>query len=337
MDSPSIFYDHGDPTPDEQLMLELINRARNDPFAEGQRHGLTILDESRPPAAMNAQLYNASYLYSEIMNNMGQLGHSVDGTTVYQRIEASGYSGTYRGEIVAKGIPTDLNISYTLFGLCFADELHRDIILGLNDWNQEMGIAFYDSYLTMEFCHSSKFGSFLMGVVFNDSDGDNFYDIGEGIEGAKVMPNNGSFYTYTSNGGGYALPITSNGSLGITISQEGKFIPITKTIDVSMNGNNIKVDFNLNESPITTTVETTTISSTTPPETTATTITTTTPQTTTPSKTTTTISTEEITHTVWLTLTTWVTQSKQTADFISILFIALTLIVFNVKRKKKED
>jgi len=34
-------YSHGDPTPQEQLMLELVNRARANPAAEAARLGLT--------------------------------------------------------------------------------------------------------------------------------------------------------------------------------------------------------------------------------------------------------------------------------------------------------
>ncbi len=36
-------YDSGDPTPEEQLLLEYINRARANPTAEGARLGMSAL------------------------------------------------------------------------------------------------------------------------------------------------------------------------------------------------------------------------------------------------------------------------------------------------------
>ncbi len=39
-----VFYDHGNPTDFEQLMLELVNRARNDPGVEAARLGIGLND-----------------------------------------------------------------------------------------------------------------------------------------------------------------------------------------------------------------------------------------------------------------------------------------------------
>src|SRR5437899_2380730 len=73
-EEPTKRYDCGNPTPDEQRILELINRARSTPSAEGDRLGIDIseglpAEESsqlgpKTPLAMNAILLETARAHS---------------------------------------------------------------------------------------------------------------------------------------------------------------------------------------------------------------------------------------------------------------------------------
>lgn len=83
-------------------------------------------------------------------------------------------------------------------------------------------------------------GPFLLGVIYNDRNRNNFYDIGEGIDGVTITTSTGSYYAVSSSSGGYAIPIATSGTITVTASGAG-FGPITKT--VTLNGTNNKLDF----------------------------------------------------------------------------------------------
>ncbi len=115
-------YSIGEPTNDEQLYLELINRARANPPAEGLRLAFTADAEVRsaidffvvdtnalvaafnviapaPPLAMNAQLTIAARLHSlDMFTNAFQEHVGSDGRTLGQRATAAGYLWTLLGE-----------------------------------------------------------------------------------------------------------------------------------------------------------------------------------------------------------------------------------------------
>jgi hypothetical protein len=50
-------------------------------------------------------------------------------------------------------------------------------------------------------------GPFLLGVVFDDRNGNERYDPGEGLEGVRVEPDYGGYSAITSSSGGYAVPL----------------------------------------------------------------------------------------------------------------------------------
>ncbi len=115
-------YSIGEPTNDEQLHLELINRARANPPAEGLRLAFTTDAEVRsaidffvvdtnalvaafnviapaPPLAMNAQLTLAARRHSlDMFTNAFQEHVGSDGRTLGQRATAAGYLWTQLGE-----------------------------------------------------------------------------------------------------------------------------------------------------------------------------------------------------------------------------------------------
>jgi len=105
-------YDSGDPTPEEQLVLEYINRARSNPIAEGGRLGIDIheglqdpsLVGARPPLAMSKTLLGIANAHSLDMYNQNYFSHNdPDGTTPFGRMTNAGYNYVLAGENMAAG------------------------------------------------------------------------------------------------------------------------------------------------------------------------------------------------------------------------------------------
>jgi len=77
-------YDSGDPSADEQVVLELINRARANPAAEGARLGINIneglaggvLTAPRPPLAMSKILLGTARAHSIDMYTHRYFAHN---------------------------------------------------------------------------------------------------------------------------------------------------------------------------------------------------------------------------------------------------------------------
>lgn len=256
--SPSLVYDCGDPTNGEQLFLELLNRARSDPQAEGVRLGINISEGMgftpgpRPPLAMNALLLQVARSHSEDMYVHNFFSHdSSDGKSWYQRITGSGYTGELLWEVIAMGGPTQVLYATAMIDSGIAYRGHRAFLLGYVPYNfpgsggvtndNELRVGWSSDYLTVDGCRSLTY-SHLLGVVYNDVDGDGFYDPGEGLGGVTVMPNTGDYYAITSSSGGYAIPITTTGPLEVTASGGALSAPITKNVNVAA-GTNVKQDF----------------------------------------------------------------------------------------------
>ena len=261
------FYNSGNPTPDEQLVLQYINRARANPIAEGQRLGIDIheglvdpngpeLVGPRPPLAMNPALLATATGHSEDMYNNNYFSHTdPNGTTAFQRMTNAGYNYVSAGENMAAG--TDMTAAeledFMMVDSGTQGRLHRVNLLDIFPFPppayQEVGVGYYEgsasnsignAFITEDFGTSVSGGPFLLGVVYNDANGNNFYDIGEGISGVTITPSSGNYYAVSSSAGGYAFPIGTSGTITVTASGGG-FGPITKTI--TLTGYNIELDF----------------------------------------------------------------------------------------------
>ncbi len=215
-------YNSGDPTPAEQLVLEYINRARANPIAEGQRLGIDIhegLQDDpqngcygpeyvgvRPPLAMNPILLGTARAHSEDMYTQNYFSHSdPNGTSAFQRISNAGYNYGSVGENIGAG--TDMTAT-ALEDLLMTDpgygcRGHRINLLDIFPYPPpayyEMGVGYYQgpngqAFITQDFGTDVNTVPFLTGVVYNDANGNNFYDIGEGIAGVTITPSAGSYY-----------------------------------------------------------------------------------------------------------------------------------------------
>jgi len=242
------FEKHGNPTAQEQLMLELINRARRDPEAEGDRLNITpdiyegVTTPSniipRGPLAFNGRLIAAARLHSQDMINRSFFDHvNPDGDDPGDRITAQGYTWNSYAENIAYGYGSpEAHHNAYIIDTGISGRGHRVNCLG-NGNVVEIGIGYINSgggYSTEDFGRRSGFDSFIVGVVYDDQDADDFYDIGEGIADVTVMPDAGDWHAISSDSGGYAIPITMTGTVTLTFTYPAAYSNVTHvtTIDV---------------------------------------------------------------------------------------------------------
>jgi hypothetical protein len=201
------------------------------------------------------------------MYNNNYFSHTdPNGTTAFERMTNAGYNYVSAGENMAAG--TDMTAAeledFMMVDSGTAGRPHRVNLLDIFPFPppayEEVGVGYYEgsgsnsygnSFITEDFGTSVNGGPFLLGVVCADANGNNFYDIGEGIQGVTITPSTGNYYAVSSSSGGYAFPIGTSGTITVTASGMG-FGPITKTI--TLTGFNIELDFTPQGSTLVTTV-----------------------------------------------------------------------------------
>jgi hypothetical protein len=124
-------YSIGNPTAEQQYMLELINRARANADAEAVRLGIGSRQEGPPringqvwnipnstqPLSWNPQLFNAAQGHAAFLNNNDHFftntsPHDFGGTTPNQRIANAGYSmAAYNGPTNGGAFPGPENVA----------------------------------------------------------------------------------------------------------------------------------------------------------------------------------------------------------------------------------
>ena len=262
-------FDYGDPTAAEQAHLEVLNRARLDPVAEAARLGIDLYEgvpsgaiSGLPvqPVALNAKLIQAARLHSQDMIDQDYFAHySLNGKSPFDRMEEAGYQYSSAGENLAfigstgflDEVTTVLEHHDNLFiDKDYPDRGHRVNMLNENFKEVGIGVGFgdykgysYSYMLTCDFGTALQYsGSFILGVVYDDKDGDNFYDAGEGISNVSIELEGTGDSTFTATAGGYGIPVTagtyivkatfSDGSIAqqqVTIGSENKKIDFLKS------------------------------------------------------------------------------------------------------------
>jgi len=247
----------------EQLILELVNRARLDPAAEAARYGIalnegvpagdTISTVSKQPLAMNETLLGTARTHSQDMIDRDYFAHNTpEGVDPFQRMINAGYNYNAAGENIASastsGALTDqmtINLHQVLFvDLNYPGRGHRVNIL-LGDY-QEIGVGqasgnyqgFNATMLTEDFGTTGS-QQFLTGVSYADTDHNNFYSIGEG-RGSMSVVVAGNPSTATGTAGGYSLGVGS-GVRTVTFSGGGLASSISVAVSVTTH-TNAKVD-----------------------------------------------------------------------------------------------
>lgn len=207
-------YSHGDPSADEQYMLELLNRARANPAAEGSRLGQLDFGgyAARPPLAFNANLNSSARSHNDDMTAAHYFSHTgSDGSTSDDRIRATGYVPGADGENIAYGFPTALaTFNALMIDTGIANLGHRRNFLEFDaagNFFREIGIAAVNGGNTTQDFGYRPGVTLVCGVAYRDGNHDGFYTQGEGLGGIRVTSPASSQYTVTSASGGYALPM----------------------------------------------------------------------------------------------------------------------------------
>jgi serralysin len=254
----------------EQLLLELINRARMDPVGEAARHGIdlnsglaagTISTAPKQVLASNAQLSQSAANHGADMANNDFFSHTgSNGSSIGTRIGAAGYQYNYAGENIAwSGTTGTLDVNAAVYSnhkALFVSAGHRTNIL--EDSFEEIGLSviYTTGYnpagskgpwnaqiMTQNFGMKSASNIFVTGVSYTDTDNDNFYSVGESLANLQVAIHNGGSVvatTTTSASGGYALSTAMQGQAEIVWSGAGLSSEIG--VSVSLGTSNIKVD-----------------------------------------------------------------------------------------------
>ena len=234
---------------------------------------------SRNPLLFNSAQGHATNLNNGDQFFSGQNPHTYpNGTSSPQiRIAAAGYSmANYNGPTTASGFfpgPENIAESETIGSGPFTGaKLIAEI---LNDHNglftdqtvpgrghrmttmlaffREIGIGVsagtdneqsntWDSlYVVQNFGTQTNSTPFITGVVYQDTNGNGFYDPGEGIAGVRVDVAGVNFFAISSSSGGYSVPVPANGSYNVTFSGGGQ-ATAQRTVTVA-NSLNAKADY----------------------------------------------------------------------------------------------
>lgn len=274
-------YSIGTPTNEEQFYLELINRARANPPAEGVRLATTtdpdvlgayvsfgvnlalmqsqfVSIPAAPPLSMNATLTTAARAHSQNMLQNNYQGHNGPDGALTTRLQGytSGANGWSIGENVYAysksvwyghaGFEVDWGGPITTGGMQ-SPPGHRQNIH--NPGFREAGIGVVlgsnggvgPQLVTQDFGSVGGLLPFVTGVVYRDLNGNGFYDPGEGVGGVTVTVSNANSYAVTASSGGYSIPVSGSGSY--TVNFSGGSVPANQMSVSVVNAQNVKADY----------------------------------------------------------------------------------------------
>jgi hypothetical protein len=211
--------------------------------------------DPKPPAAFDVRLYKAAKAHSDYLISIDGQAH----TGQFDRIDAQNFSyRRARGNVFSYSLSA--NYGHAAFNIDWGPDGgdgsgmqsprgHRLSIMSIDGDYTNVGYAVaVDSdsatdvgplVITGNYCEANTaaqnhYNRFLVGTVWSDDDGDDFYDPGEGVGGVTVMPDHGVYYAVTSDGGGYAVPITEPGKYEITFSGGGRALSedVVRTVTI---------------------------------------------------------------------------------------------------------
>ena len=232
-------------TAGEQYLLELINRARLDPAAEAQRYNLglndglaagTIGTQSLQVLAPSDTLSDAATMHSTWMLQTDQFSHTGQGgSDAGGRITANGYQfeGTWgwRENLAWVGSTGQVDMVEAIEkhheGLyrssshrvnTFAPEMQEIGIGQMAGQFTQGGKTYNSSMLTENFAVSGE-KVYVTGVAYRDADNDDFYSVGEGLQGLRIS--GGGASDTTASAGGYAVGMAAQGDVTMTVAVDG--------------------------------------------------------------------------------------------------------------------
>ena len=257
-DLPDSAYDIGwsGLTEEEQLMVELINRARLDPDGELDRQSegfaAGVTTDAKQALAVVQTLSDASRDHSQDMDDRDFFSHTnPDGDGPGDRAIEAGHGSRYVGENIGW-----IGSTRTSFDAQARVEAHHDNLWNSDGHQQnfmsdnwsEIGVGYdYGDHLGYEGTTfvTEMFGdrgeTYLTGVVIEDADGDDFYDIGEGQGGVRITAYDGeaAYATATWDAGGYTLALPP-GTYQVVF--EGGELDAPYQTEVTIGTENVKLD-----------------------------------------------------------------------------------------------
>jgi uncharacterized protein YkwD len=274
-DKPADEHSHGDPTPREQELLELVQRARANPPEEGKL--IVALDEVQgamkqfkvdaqeiidafakiapaPPLTFEAHLMASARVHSEDMAKNGFQEHEgTDGKDPFQRMSDAGYKYSFASENIFAHAES-MSYCHAAFLIDWGNPEpgHREALLDMKHRQRDIGISVIEDPPNSKvgpFVVTEDFGMplgdkarFVVGVAYTDDNGNGAYDAGEGHAGLTVVPEKGSAYAVTSTSGGYAVPLPQKtGAVKVQLWDAGGTVLLEREVDLQTE--NVKLDF----------------------------------------------------------------------------------------------
>ncbi|MGR3319040.1 MAG: CAP domain-containing protein [Candidatus Anammoxibacter sp.] len=255
------------PTPEEQLFIYELNRARNKPTRFQTENNLRVnlsSVDAQPPLAINEDLIGSSRFKAQEMADKNYFAHESPFTGWPNALARSfGYNlasfltdNANNIESIAAGFNSVIDWtqpSAPLVTLIVDDGVpslgHRIHLLAMDSFNQqfrEIGVGFgsniiskLKNYWAIHTGFDDNDQPFLTGVVYNDKNKNGRFDLNEGLGGVTVSL--GSTSTTTSNSaGGWSIRA---GSGPRTVQCSGGSFIGAGTANVTVDIDNIEVDF----------------------------------------------------------------------------------------------
>ncbi|MEX2140310.1 MAG: Calx-beta domain-containing protein [Pirellulales bacterium] len=250
-------------SPQEQLFIHLLNRARHNPTAyQVERHlpiDLSYVDP-QPPLAVNESLLASARFHTDemVIHNYFDHQSAVSGDWPNQMARDHGYELPLHFSIDVNNIEslaagTLRDTAQEVLDALIVDAGvpsvgHRNHLLGIGGFgsNREIGVGHsfnaasdFDHYWAVHATWSTTSDRFLTGVVFDDRNNNQRYDLNEGLAGIGVVA--GAFSTRTNAAGGWTIEVNSLGSYFVTATG-GQFRGVA-TAFVHATASNVEVDF----------------------------------------------------------------------------------------------
>ena len=231
------------------------------------------LDQTLPPLSPHPLLIDLARLHTQDMFDNVFQGHiSSDnppapfsaGDTLADRVAKIGYNYTILGENVyayARSVPYahasfEIDWGFGDFGmqnppehrLVLHDPAYREIGIGvIRGRNSSETDTVGPVLVTQVLGGPSVDNPFITGVAYYDLNGNDFYDIGEGLWGLTVQTAEETAWALTAESGGYSIPVSGDGAYTVTFSGLGID---SRTTEVTITGGqNRKLDLLLDYDP----------------------------------------------------------------------------------------
>jgi hypothetical protein len=256
-------------TDNEQLLLELINRARSNPGAEAALHGVglnsgissdLISDTPKQPLAPVQMLNVAAVNHAVDMLAKDYFSHQSQGSgkSASDRAADQGYVGSV-GENLSWGGSTssidEIKHVYERHLALYKSTGHRRNMF--RDYWRESGIGLrygqftsdgtaFNASMVVEMFGDRNNSPYITGVVYADLTDNDFYDIGEAVRTGTVSATNlatgQKLSTTLSPSGGYALQVPAGEWSVEAIYQYGG-LNVRAVRFAQVSTSNVKLDF----------------------------------------------------------------------------------------------